>query len=229
MNTGIGDAADLAWKLAGTLQGWGGPGLLDSYENDRRQVAQRNVRASEYAAQGTAEWRKASTEQVMEDSPEGARVRAQVAELADVHQRKGHEMVGIELGYRYLNSPVICYDPADDPGDGYSYTYQPRSAPGYRLPHLWRADGTAVHDLLGGGFSLLRLGAAPPDTGELEKAMRDIGAPMEVHRLEEPHLREVYGADLLVLRPDLHVAWRSDHAPEDAATLAAVLTGADRR
>jgi FAD binding domain len=228
MNTGIGDATDLAWKLAGTLQGWGGPGLLDSYENDRRQVAQRNVRASEYASQGTAEWREASTEQVMEDSPEGRRVRAHVAELADVHQRKGHEMVGIELGYRYLNSSVISYDPADDPGDGYSYTYQPRSAPGYRLPHLWCADGTAVHDRLGSGFSLLRLGAAPANTDKLEQAIRDTGATLDVHRMDEPHLRAIYGADLLVLRPDLHVAWRSDQAPDDAAALAAAITGRAR-
>ena len=32
MNTGVGDAFDLAWKLIGTLKGWGGPELLDSYE-----------------------------------------------------------------------------------------------------------------------------------------------------------------------------------------------------
>jgi hypothetical protein len=39
-----------------------------------------------------------------------------------------------------------------------------------------------------------------------------------------PPLREVYGADLLLLRPDLHVAWRSDTSPADPAELAALVT-----
>ncbi|MFX7144793.1 FAD-dependent monooxygenase, partial [Acinetobacter baumannii] len=46
MNTGVGDAMDLAWKLAGAVQGWGGPELLASYETERRSVGQRNVHAS---------------------------------------------------------------------------------------------------------------------------------------------------------------------------------------
>ena len=43
MNSGVGDAIDLSWKLAATLQGWGGPGLLASYEIERRQIGDRNV------------------------------------------------------------------------------------------------------------------------------------------------------------------------------------------
>ena len=38
MNTGVGDAFDLVWKLAGTIKGWGGPGLLDGYEQERRPI-----------------------------------------------------------------------------------------------------------------------------------------------------------------------------------------------
>ena len=57
MNTGVGDAIDLGWKLAGTLQGWGGPGLLASYETERRQVGERNVGASRYASLGRRKWR----------------------------------------------------------------------------------------------------------------------------------------------------------------------------
>ena len=45
MNTGVGDAIDLSWKLAATLQGWGGPGLLPSYEAERRPIGARNVEA----------------------------------------------------------------------------------------------------------------------------------------------------------------------------------------
>ena len=57
MNSGVGDAIDLAWKLEGTLRGWGGPQLLASYESERRQIGERNVAASRYASQGRRKWR----------------------------------------------------------------------------------------------------------------------------------------------------------------------------
>ena len=57
MNSGVGDAVDLSWKLAATLQGWGGPQLLRSYEIERRQVGARNVAASRFASQGRRKWR----------------------------------------------------------------------------------------------------------------------------------------------------------------------------
>jgi hypothetical protein len=141
-----------------------------------------------------------------------------------VHQRKGHEMTGIELGYRYVGSPLVSYDPAGPTDDGYAYTYQPRSEPGFRLPHAWCADGTALHDHLGPGYSLVRLGG-DADTAKLEQAVRETGAPITVHHLDEPHLRALYGADLFLLRPDLHIAWRGDVAPADAAELADLVIG----
>jgi len=224
MNTGIGDAVDLAWKLAATLEGWGGPALLDSYEIERRQVAERNVRAAGYAARGTAQWREVSTAAVLEDSDEGRRVREAVARAADVHHRKSHEMRGIEQGYRYVGSPVIEYAGGDE-DDGYSYTYEPSAAPGYRLPHVWLDDGAALHDRLGDGFTLLRLAGTRADTSALERALAEAGAPLDVLTRPEPRLREAYGADLLLLRPDLHVAWRGDAAPQDPGELAAALAG----
>jgi hypothetical protein len=88
------------------------------------------------------------------------------------------------------------------------------------------ATVTALHDRIDdAGLTLLKLGATDADTGELEQALRDTGAPLVVHELAEPSLRQVYGADLFLLRPDLHVAWRSYAPPEDLTQLAAVLTG----
>src|ERR1700721_441033 len=65
LNTGVGDATDLSWKLAATLAGWGGPGLLDSYERERRQIGLRNVRASGAAMDGRTSWRAAATQAEM--------------------------------------------------------------------------------------------------------------------------------------------------------------------
>ncbi|HTU73687.1 MAG TPA: FAD-dependent monooxygenase [Trebonia sp.] len=58
MNTGIGDGIDLSWKLTGVVHGWGGPGLLDSYEIERRPVGATNIQASGWAARGIQEWRE---------------------------------------------------------------------------------------------------------------------------------------------------------------------------
>ncbi len=43
LNTGIEDVANLAWKLAAMLQGWGGGRLLATYEAERKPVALRNT------------------------------------------------------------------------------------------------------------------------------------------------------------------------------------------
>ena len=59
MNTGVGDAFDLSWKLAGTIKGWGGPGLLDGYEQERRPIGVRNVAAAGWACGGRADLARA--------------------------------------------------------------------------------------------------------------------------------------------------------------------------
>src|SRR5580704_7462143 len=72
MNTGVGDAVELSWKLAATLAGWGGPELLASYDSERQPVGLRNVRASRAAMTGRIGWRAAYKPNITEDTPEGA-------------------------------------------------------------------------------------------------------------------------------------------------------------
>jgi 2-polyprenyl-6-methoxyphenol hydroxylase-like FAD-dependent oxidoreductase len=111
MNTGVGDAVDLGWKLAATLQGWGGPNLLRSYEIERRQVGDRNVGASRYASLGRRKWRSQYRPDIRDQTPAGQATRDNLARIADVEQRKTNEMIGAELGYRYVGSPVITDEP----------------------------------------------------------------------------------------------------------------------
>ncbi|MDP1963087.1 MAG: FAD-dependent monooxygenase [Reyranella sp.] len=225
MNTGVGDAIDLAWKLAATIQGWGGEAMLPAYESERRPIGLRNRLASGRAAQGVRSWMAACTADIALDTPAGRAERAKVRELANVGQRISHEMVGTELGYRYDASPLICGEAGERPED-LALEYRPTTWPGARLPHMWLADGTALHDRLGDGFTLLRIGAGTcVDTGALERAMRAAGAPFIVVDVDEPGLRRVYERDLLLLRPDLHVVWRGDEAPADPDRIASVVTG----
>jgi hypothetical protein len=223
MNSGVGDATDLAWKLAATLQGWGGPGLLASYEIERRQVGAHVVAASRYASQGRRAWRSAFRPNIRDNTAEGAATRANLARIADVEQRKSNEMIGAELGYRYEHSPLICEEPG---GPALDYrTYAPTSWPGARLPHVWLADGTPIQDHVGDGYTLLRLGGRVPDTSPFERALRARGAPLRTLDIRDAPPRDIYGYDLVLLRPDMHVVWRGQQPPDDPARIAAVATG----
>jgi 2-polyprenyl-6-methoxyphenol hydroxylase-like FAD-dependent oxidoreductase len=223
MNSGIGDAIDLSWKLAATLRGWGGPNLLEAYEIERRQVGEHNVGASRYATLGRRKWRSMWRPDIRDDTPAGAATRHNLSAVADIEQRKSNEMIGAELGYRYVYSPIICNIPG---GPEHLFReYQPTTWPGARLPHVWLQEGRSVHDAIGDGYTLLRLGGSKADTGGIERAMRALHAPFDVLTIDADGPRDVYGFDLILLRPDLHVAWRGNAEPSDPAQLAALVTG----
>jgi 2-polyprenyl-6-methoxyphenol hydroxylase-like FAD-dependent oxidoreductase len=226
MNTGVGDATDLSWKLAATLQGWGGPNLLASYEIERRQVGERNVAASGFAANGRRIWRKLYRPEIHERTPAGVAARAELARVADIEQHKASEMIGAELGYRYVGSPLIATEAGAAPEHNFM-SYVPTTLPGARLPHVWLRDGCAMQDRIGygHGYTLLRLGGTRADAGPLQRAFAAIGAPLQVLDVPDERARDVYEHDLLLLRPDMHVVWRGNDAPQAPDRLAALATG----
>ena len=224
MNTGAGDAIDLSWKLAATLAGWGGKKMLESYRTERRQIGARNVSASGAATDGRVSWRSEYRPWIADRTPEGEEARTKMARVADVEQRKTNEMLGIELGYRYIDTTLIASEPGDGP-DPNNVRYVPTTWPGARLPHVWLDDGSALLDRLGKGFTLLRLGGSAADTAPLAAAFRATGAPFEVADFPDAAPRAVYGYDLVLVRPDLHVVWRGYTPPADPAKLAALATG----
>jgi 2-polyprenyl-6-methoxyphenol hydroxylase-like FAD-dependent oxidoreductase len=224
MNTGVGDAFDLSWKLHATLQGWGGPALLASYEVERRQVGERNISASRYASLGRRKWRSQWRPDMFDETEVGRAARDNLITVAEAEQRKTNEMIGAELGYRYIDSPVIDNMPGGP--EHILRAYQPTTWPGARLPHVWREDGRAMQDdLPRDGYVLLRLGGTIVATGALEAAIRARGAPLTVLTIPDAVAAQVYERDLLLLRPDMHVVWRGNAAPEDPEEIAAIATG----
>ena len=216
--------------------------MLVSYEKERRPIGLRNVKASRAAMSGRLSWRAAYHPDIRKDTPEGAAIRAEMASRFDVEPRKVTEILGIEAGYRYVGSPVVWHEPGEGP-DPDNPQYIPTTWPGARLPHVWldhpviksnpvaehnpatAHDRTALHDHLGSGYTLLRLGGTRVETRNLEQSLLATGAPLEVLDITDESAREIYGFDLLLVRPDLHIVWRGNQIPHDAAGIAAVATG----
>ena len=221
MNTGVGDAFDLAWMLAATLRGWGGPGLLDAYEAERRPVALRNAEASGWAAAGVPTWRALIRPHVADDTPAGAALRREIGASAEVNHARMHGMVGVEMGYSYAGSALVAHEPGNA-AEWEVSSYTPHTRPGVRIPHVWLSDGRAMQDALGDDYNLLDL-RGDLGTAALEAAFALAGAPLSVLQIDEPHARSVYGCSILLLRPDLHVAWRGDHLATDPASLDALV------
>ena len=226
MNTGVGDAFDLAWKLTGTLKGWGGPELLDSYEIERRQVGERNVGASRYANIGRQQWRSIATQDIFSGTPHGEASKQELIQIADSEQRKGNRMIGAELGYRYVDSP--CIDNIPGGPEHRVGEYHPNVWPGSRLPHCWLDDGTAIQDHLPETYILLSLGTKPPDTTKIRRSFEATGAPVTEVKVESDRVRDLYGFDFLVLRPDMHVVWRGTELPRNTPEIVSIATGHGR-
>jgi 2-polyprenyl-6-methoxyphenol hydroxylase-like FAD-dependent oxidoreductase len=212
MNTGIGDAYDIGWKLAATLKGYGGPALLESYERERRPVGLRNCQGA---------WRHMSVRlaiaQAYEDLANSGDAQSETA-LAEAGARiealgnAENESYGVEMGYCYADSPIVVPEPhVDVPRD--PIAYQPTTMPGARLPNIYFADGAPLHDKLGPWFSLLAFDGASTDSIAAAAARR--GLPLEILRISDPELAKIYQAQLVLVRPDQHVCWRGN-APPDA-------------
>lgn len=197
MNTGIGDAVDLGWKLAAAVKGYAGPGLLGSYERERRPVGYRNRRASERHT----DVRLKIAELYKHERDLGALARG-IAALGNAE----NESWGVEFGYRY------------DGVEPNPTVYEPTTAPGARLPSVFLYDGSALYDRLGRWFTLLRFGDADPSP-----LIDDAPAPLETVLVDDPDIARIYEAKLVLVRPDTHVAWRGDHCDDGHAVWRQVL------
>ena len=194
MNTGIQDAHNLAWKLAAVLQGSAGASLLDTYEAERRPVAQANVdRSVRLSTQGMKSVVQPGA------APPGARTA-----------------IDFDLGFAY-RSAAIAADGADaQPGDG---DYHPEARPGYRVPHCWLGSGDArvsTLDLLGRHFTLFHGGAGSGWDDEASVAASRLGATVRVQSLASAarddalQLFGISNSGAVLVRPDGHVAWRHE-------------------
>jgi 2-polyprenyl-6-methoxyphenol hydroxylase-like FAD-dependent oxidoreductase len=202
-NTGIADAVDLGWKLAATLNGWGGELLLDSYERERRPVALFN---REMCANLLEVWRRFSRL---------ATAGAPRELLAGFLEQETYQLdnAGVQFGYRYSDSPVVCY-PADPAPAWHWRRITPTTWPGGRAPSLRLADGSQLFDQFGTGFTLVDLSGSGQGV-RLAARANQRGVPVTRLPVAEEQVRRCWERELVLVRPDQHVAWRGDAAPPD--------------
>ncbi|WP_328308011.1 FAD-dependent monooxygenase [Streptomyces sp. NBC_00442] len=238
LNTGIQDVHNLAWKLARVLNGQAGESLLDSYEAERKPVAQRVVERALFSlfnqiafTAGTGvvpgarpEWNRAQMTALFSDTPDGDTRRAVLREYFDTN-RITTAHLGLEMGYDYAGAGFVGADRATYPKpDPLGLVYEPTSSPGARLPHAWLRCGTervSTHHLLAqpGAFLLL---AGARGEGWLTAAARlsaSYGVPVAAHAVgaaggpvdEEGEWAGLCGHDrdgAILVRPDGFVAMR---------------------
>lgn len=220
-NTAVEDAVNLGWKLAHVLQERAPQQLLDSYETERRPLAQRNTGYARQFADSVGLF--TATPELEADTPAGTAARAAASEYLNRHVRLEFNIPGVTFGGRYDGSPLIAPDGSTPPPDAPN-TYVPSACPGGRPPHAWLADGRSLYDSLHFEWTLLALGPEMPDTAPFEQAAQTMGLDLRVVHHEAPELRALYEAPLALIRPDQIVAWRG-HDTDAAASVLARASG----
>jgi hypothetical protein len=140
------------------------------------------------------------------DSAAADAARRAFGERIMEEDRPQYLTVGIQLGERYENSPIIWPDLGAVPPDSWD-SYTPLDRTGARAPHFWLAPDRSVFDQLGKDFTLLDFGASD-GARAIETAARARGVPLTTLRLEPPD--GLYRSKLVLVRPDQHIAWHGD-------------------
>jgi 2,4-dichlorophenol 6-monooxygenase len=258
LNSSIADAFNLGWKLALVHHGQAEASLLDSYTVERqpvgRQVVDRAIqsliemeqvhRAFGFRPNQSESDGWAALDELYRPGPDGDARRTDLRKAIELmnYQFNAH---GIDLGYRYRDGAVVTdHTPEPMPARDPQLYHQPTTWPGASLPHAWLdRDGTRLSTLdlvTGARFSLL---TGPGGEGWAEAAAaasKDAGIDIDVHIIgtrdglvdcygDWERLRETDTSGAVLVRPDRHVAWRSDRytgaaAPDLTAVLHRMLT-----
>ncbi|MFF2141947.1 FAD-dependent monooxygenase [Kitasatospora sp. NPDC058190] len=217
MNAGIADVHNLCWKLAGVLRGWAEPGLLESYETERRPVAHRTLRQA-----------VANTRLLLEVQNR-RREQRQLGDAAPVHvelpwSERYFAQLRLVLGVTYRSNAVLADNRTPPEPSDTGTDYIPTAEPGHRMPHLWLTPSRSTLDAFGEWFTLLT-----PDTTHWEQ-QSTAPWPLHIEALPGEHtdlcgLRP-HGA--LLIRPDGHIGARWRDCPSSDAALRHALTAITR-
>jgi len=213
MNMGIGDAVDLGWKLTAVLRKWGGPSLLESYEQERRPV---HLRVLQVSVQNYS----VLSQHLVRDNLEsgdaaGDAVRKSLTSEIVSSKAQEFKSLGVVLGSNYSGSPIVIGD-GTEPPPAEVMDYTPSAHPGCLAPHLWLDEATSLYDRFDVGFTVLVTDPSVEASGRrLLDVAKAANIPIGMLMLDNARLRELYDSSLILIRPDQHVAWRAYALPSD--------------
>jgi 2-polyprenyl-6-methoxyphenol hydroxylase-like FAD-dependent oxidoreductase len=210
MNAGIADAMNLSWMLAGVLSGWADPEILAAHEAERWPITEQVSKFAMSTSLSLARARAEVPDDIETNPDTRAAIRRRMLEMHTPQFCCG----GLNFGSYYDQSPIIDYDGETAP----AYTmdqFTPSTVPGCRTPHIWFSGGQSLYDAMGSDFCLLRFDRSV-DVGSMRAAAALRGVPLTV--LDAEPTAE-YRHNLVLSRPDQHVAWRGDTLPRDPLAL----------
>jgi len=206
LNSGLEDVANLGWKLTAKLRGWGGDRLLDSYGEERRPIF---VETGESMIAGGIEADRAFLDRY---NPSRDRAEFEQAwhELATTSGQRREAYVP-----NYAGSSVV-FGPKGA-ASGIRGEHALAARPGHHLAPRTLSSGKSTYEALGTGFTLLGLGADDADVSQFEDAAKSLDVPLSTVRETNDGELADYGARLALVRPDQHVAWAGNAAPNEGA------------
>jgi 2-polyprenyl-6-methoxyphenol hydroxylase-like FAD-dependent oxidoreductase len=218
MNAGLADAANLAWHLAGQLEGWAAPHALGAYQRERHPITEQVSHFAMNHAHAMSQRRRAIPAEIEDDTPQGQAAREAFGrDLYELNVQQ-YCCAGLNFGYYYADSPLIVYDEEPAPAYGMGH-FTASTVPGCRTPHFWLEDGSSLYDAFGPAYTLLQLRAGcGPSVGALLSAAARHRVPLKVLDVSaHPGVPGEYRHALLIARIDAHTVWRGDSADVDRA------------
>lgn len=224
-NTAIEDAVNLAWKLATVIKGIAPLSLLDSYEAERKPLAERNTGYARQFADSIGLFTAKATLDEDTETAEAERKKASV--YLNHHARLEFNIPGVTFGGRYDKSPIIIHDGTAPPADT-ANEYIATASPGGRPPHFWLEPSKSLFDTFNNEWTLLALGETPPNATAFTSQADHLGLNLQVIHIPNQDVFDLYQAPLVLIRPDQIVAWRGDSA-NDAKSILKTVIGHKRK
>ena len=218
MNTGIGDVADLAWKLEAILRGYAGQYMLDSYQVERRPLVNSTMNFAMSFGSTFIDPTTAALRNFIISNSVGRFIVSRLAKVLGGAFNPGNELI---LGFQYSNSNIVMHH-YDEHG---VVTLRPQSEerftgsslPGCRAPHVVLPDCDSIMDLFGKTFVILIIGGEGSDLSALKEVLKTRGVPVKSYCYPKlPELTKLYDRKYFLVRPDGVVAWRGDYQPSTA-------------